>query len=424
MDRQLPPFIVREQNAARLKAGVAAWNKWREANPAIEPDLIDVDLRGIDLGCTDDSDLETENSYEQFENVVNLQGAVLFGAKLNGANLRRANLNRAKLADADLSGANLVRADLSHADMENTILCGAKLHEAKMQGAQLLAAKLQNAELDSADLRGADLSLANCTGANFTGTSLSWTDLTNTTLAGADLSYAHLNYARLVETRLGGATLTGAAVYGIAAWNLDLEKAVQSSLVITPAHEPEVTVDDLEVAQFVYLLLRNENLRKVIDTIGNRAVLILGRFKERKEVLEAIREGVRQRELLPIVFDFERPTDRDLTETVMTLAGMSRFIVADITKPRSVPLELHATVPNYMIPFVPIIQEGEKPFAMFRDLWQKYRDWVLEPRSYDSLDALLRNFDNAVVQPANDRLAVLRARKAEPLIVRRVEEYQ
>ena len=51
-----------------------------------------------------------------------------------------------------------------------------------------------------------------------------------------------------------------------------------------PPEESEVTVDDLEVAQFVYLLLHNEKVRRVIDTITSKVVLILGRFSipERK----------------------------------------------------------------------------------------------------------------------------------------------
>jgi hypothetical protein len=31
-----------------------------------------------------------------------------------------------------------------------------------------------------------------------------------------------------------------------------------------------------------------------------------------------------------------------------------------------------------MVPFVPILQQGEQPFAMFVDLQNKY-DWVLQP---------------------------------------------
>jgi hypothetical protein len=100
-------------------------------------------------------------------------------------------------------------------------------------------------------------------------------------------------------------------------------------------------VDNLEVAQFIYLLLNNEKIRDVINTIGKKGVLILGRFtEERKPVLDAIRDRLRELDFVPMLFDFERPTQRDFTETIKTLAGLSRFIIADITNPRSSPLEL------------------------------------------------------------------------------------
>jgi len=184
-----------------------------------------------------------------------------------------------------------------------------------------------------------------------------------------------------------------------------------------------VTVDDLAIAQFTYLLLNNQKIRDVINTIARKAVFLLGRFTERKDVLTALQGALRQRGYLPIVFDFERPTDRDFTETVMTLAGMCLFIIADITKPKSVPLELQATVPNYMIPFVPIIAEGEQPFSMFANLRQKYRDWVLEPLCYDSVVNLVNTFDKAVIEPAKRTRDVLEAKKAEALTTRHVRDY-
>jgi hypothetical protein len=95
-----------------------------------------------------------------------------------------------------------------------------------------------------------------------------------------------------------------------------------------------ITVDNVEVAQFIYLLLHNEKIREVIDTIAKKAVLILGRFAgERKAVLDAIREKLRRQNYLPILFDFEKPASRDLTETISTLAHMARFIIADLTEP-------------------------------------------------------------------------------------------
>ncbi|HSL02986.1 MAG TPA: hypothetical protein VK901_05550, partial [Nitrospiraceae bacterium] len=188
--------------------------------------------------------------------------------------------------------------------------------------------------------------------------------------------------------------------------------------------ETQMTVDDLQVAQFIYLLLHNENIRNVIDTIGQKGVLILGRFtSERKAVLDRIREALRERGFVPMLFEFEKPTQQDFTETIKTLAGISRFIIADITNPRSAPLELQATMPNYMIPFVPIIHESEEPFAMFADLKQKYGEWVLDLLKYDSPDTLLKVFDKAVVKPALEKAEELSLKKAEKMRIRHAKDF-
>ena len=52
--------------------------------------------------------------------------------------------------------------------------------------------------------------------------------------------------------------------------------AKQQYLVVTSYGEPEITVDNIEVAQFVYLLLHNEKICDVIDTIGKKGVILLG----------------------------------------------------------------------------------------------------------------------------------------------------
>jgi len=182
-------------------------------------------------------------------------------------------------------------------------------------------------------------------------------------------------------------------------------------------------VDNIEVAQFVYLLLTNPKIRGVIDTVCKKGVLILGRFTaERKAVLDALRDGLRQRGYVPMIFDFDKPEQRDLTETVKTLAGLSRFIIADITNPRSSPLELQATVPDYMVPLVPIIAEREEPFPMFKDLWIKY-NWVLDPLEYPDGQALLKVLDAAIIAPALKKHAELLAAKAKELRTRKVSDY-
>src|SRR5438552_2320390 len=100
--------------------------------------------------------------------------------------------------------------------------------------------RIENPNIRS-DLSGADLSLANLTGAD---------------LRRADLRGADLEGVPLLRADLTGADLTGCRIYGVSAWNLKLAGAKQQNLVITPGYEPAITVDNIEVAQFVYLLLR------------------------------------------------------------------------------------------------------------------------------------------------------------------------
>src|SRR4051794_20282091 len=127
----------------------------------------------------------------------------------------------------------------------------------------------------------------------------------------------------------------------MAAWDLHLEGAEQADLIITQDDQPKVTVDNLEVAQFIYLLLKNERIRHVIDTITSKAVLILGSFsEERKPVLEMLREELRKHNRTPIVFDFKPAASKNITDTVKLLAQMARYIIIDLSDPNSAPYEL------------------------------------------------------------------------------------
>jgi hypothetical protein len=214
----------------------------------------------------------------------------------------------------------------------------------------------------------------------------------------------------LVETDFTAADLTGCHVYGISAWGLKLESATQRNLVITPENEPAITVDNIAVAQFIYLMLHNPNIRDVIDTITSKAVLILGRFTpERKAVLDALRDELRKRKYLPILFDFAVPATRDITETVSLLARMARFVIADLTDPSSLPKELEAIVPHLAVPVQPLLEGVSRPYAMFKDYW-KY-DWVLPVHRYEGLEPLLATLAEKVIAPAEGKVKALEERR-------------
>ncbi len=325
-----------------LKQGTATWNKWRARHPDIQPDLSEANLRG-----------------------VNLNGANLYKADLTFADLSRADLSRANLRDATLSEATLNWANLSRVD-------------------------LTFADLTTANFRGANLSGAGLSEAN-----LNWADL-----SGATLSDVNLEAATLVETNFTDAILTGCQIYGIAAWNVELKGAIQDSLVITPEDEPEITVDNLKIAQFIYLLLNNQEIRDVITTITTKVVLILGRFTpKRKTVLDALRNILHTKDYVPIIFDFDKPASKDTHETITTLARLARFVIADITEAKSIPQELVSIVESLpSLAIQPLLQRDSEPWGMYDHI--KRYPWVLPIHRYIDLPDLLATLEERVIGPA------------------------
>jgi uncharacterized protein YjbI with pentapeptide repeats len=379
--------MAHEEHLGILKQGVDRWNEWRRKEAWITPDLSNANLHWM-------PDLKAEPRLHP----------------------------RKPIPVSNLAGVNFSKTNLCGANLRHVNLTGANLTEASLVGANLYDAHLYEANLSQANLRAAELMLTNLTKANLSGANLIWAFLTQANCDAAILVGADLTGAVLVETNLSDATLTGCRVYGISAWNVKLgEGTKQQNLIITAEGEPEVAVDSIEVAQFVYLLLHNEKLRNVIDTIGRKGVLLLGRFTEgRIAVLERLRGELRQRGYLPIVFNFDKPETKNFTETVRLLAGLSKFVIADVTNPKSTPLELEALVPQIMVPFQPIIQESDTPFAMLQDLWQQHRDRVLEPIYYSSIDALIASFDKEIIAPAEALFGELVMRKAERMRGRHV----
>jgi hypothetical protein len=289
---------------------------------------------------------------------------------LSGADLRDANLWEANLYGANLTGTNLRRANLNEANLSSAIL-----READLRWAILIGADLRNAVMNGANLH------------------------------GANLNEAYLQYAFLVETELHEATSNGCKIYGISAWDLKGVPKDQSSLIITRDFEAAITVDDLQVAQFIYLLLNNQNVRNIIDTITSKAVLILGRFtQERKEVLDAIREALHKHNYVPILFDFENTTNQSLLETVMTLAGMARFIIADVTAATMVREELRSIVEKYPAkPIQPILLYGEQEYVTLPEIRTDFKN-ILPTFTYKDKNEVVSRLSEGIIIPAENWL--------------------
>lgn len=338
------------QHLAVLRDGVDEWNWWRSY--------------ADQLSNTKQSAFKPDFRFTAFEN-----------RNFRGANFRLANFTGAKFLNVDLTDADLSDAILSEADMINVKLCNTKLHRAELIGTKLI----------------------------------------DSDLSGSEIIDAKLASATLIDVEVSTAMFSNCTVYGISTWNLKGEPLLQTNLIINPLPDPLpedqeiISVDNIEVAQFMYLIANNKKIRDVIDTITSKVVLILGRFKplERKEVLEALKRNLQKRNYVPVLFDFEKPLSQTTLETVSLLARMARFVVADITDAKSVLQELTYIVPNSpMLPVQPIILTSQEEPGMF-DFFRRF-PWVLKTFRYSETQDLLATLECNIIFPAEAKLLELR----------------
>lgn len=486
------------------KEGYKRWNKWREENPEIIPQLCDVDftyhsknfgvLKENGLYYKEDAGYFDEGGYfwlknfnfenANFENSnfsdlnlgqsnlknANFKGANLFRGFLNGCNLEGADFQNANLqfvdfhdtkgefnfAGANFGGGNgdhIIRVsrmgpkdsdawnsfrqevseinlqcaylvqvessikcyigfDFSNVNMSGAVLFGMNFIDCNFSGTNFSNAflplchfnglDLSNANFKQAILDGSNLSSANCSNSDFSKANLLGVNLSQTNLKNANLEEANLSEAIMVETNFENANLNSSKVYGTSAWDLKLNNTQQTGLIISKGDGAAITVDDLEVAQFIYLLINNDKIRNVINTVTSKTVLILGRFyKERKDVLDALRETLKEHDLAPIIFDFEPSKNRDLTETVQLLANMSKFVIADLTDAKSIPQELSHIIPFFpSVPIRPILLEHENAYSMFEH-WERFES-VLPIFYYKNQNHLINNIVEEIILPIDN----------------------
>jgi hypothetical protein len=158
--------------------------------------------------------------------------------------------------------------------------------------------------------------------------------------------------------------------------------------------------------------LEGVNFGELMSELTKHRVMILGRFSKRRlAVLKAVQAKLAEHpnRYEPELFTYERPESRDLIESVMGFAALSRFVVADLTEPRSIQAELQAIIPNYQsLPVVPILAAGAKEFSLFAALAR--RPNVVPTVHYRGIDDLRSKIDREIVPRAEE----MRSKAAPP----------
>lgn len=343
----------------------------------------------------------------------------LQGAHLAGYHLDQLNLEGVRLDDANLSWTDMRSARLAGASLKRTLLLGARLDEAHLEGTQLDEAWLQNCSMSEARMRWAQL-------------------------PGAAIMNCNLNRADLRDCDLRGALVWGNATWGIETRGAQQEGLLMGTNGFDPLHRyaagsaeledlrardrpplarrvieaardwQAIEIGDLATADFVAAIENNRaNMARVLTSASRKLVLMLGRFTGRqRQVLRTIEDSLKGLGFLPMIFDFE-VGGRDLAGTLLALAAMSRFVIADLTDPRSVAMECQLIIPNVRVPFVPLIRTGREIFAMFQSLADRFA-WVLPPVTYQDPETLEERIEEWVIQPSAQLADELERRRIRP----------
>lgn len=225
-----------------LKKGVKTWNKWRQRNPDIIPQLSGIDL--FDENCQDLSGYNLDQA--------NLADVVGCSISFENASLIEANLEGAKFNNTVFSGANLMKANLENVELDDVWLFKADLTQANLRNIHLRSANLENTNMYMADLSHAKGVRVN----------LVQSFLKKANLSGVSLVNSILNDANLNEASLEKATLTDCSLYGVSLWGTKADGIKLNDIYISPETKKSLIVNDLELAPTIYLHRNNPSLTK------------------------------------------------------------------------------------------------------------------------------------------------------------------
>lgn len=317
-----------------LRMGVPAWNQWRREHVVVVPDLRAADLRERDLAGAQLTSADLRRANLTLAQLVhaNLIQATLEEANLTWANLHQANLTQANLRSAMLFKSRLSEAILRRANFSGASLIMADLERAEMEGANFHDAYLVETGLKEVSAKEVVFRHARLNGACLVGANLIGADFTHADLTFANLTAADLSNARLSDAVLTGATLNGARVVGVSGWEVDLHATQQQDLVVTPEGRLRITVDGLDAAQYLLLLLQHPALGELGHPLRSTVALILGEFQgNRAEIRDIIAHALREEGYIPLTLYVEEETSRDLLGALRAVIPLVRVAYVDLT---------------------------------------------------------------------------------------------
>ncbi|MDJ0649537.1 MAG: pentapeptide repeat-containing protein [Xenococcaceae cyanobacterium MO_188.B19] len=261
-------LIPNKRHLGILKKGRRSWNKWRERNPDVIPQL-----SGIDLLLEELTQLEGYNL--DYANLAGVEGTVV--------SFRHASLFKANLEKATFDEGIFDEADLTEANLRGITIKNSSFERANLKNANLQEAQISISDFIEANLKGADLQKAYLLSSNFQRAILKQAKLVNATLHDIDFRESNFNEASLEKI-----TITDCDVYGVTFLRTNITEVKLENVYISPERKKGLPIKDLNTAQITYLnrynscsieqFLKIRNLEKELVTVANDLVDKYGNY--------------------------------------------------------------------------------------------------------------------------------------------------
>ncbi|MCP4108140.1 MAG: TIR domain-containing protein [Desulfobacteraceae bacterium] len=393
--------MANKEHLEILKQGVEIWNRWREDNPDVKPDLQEAYLKD-----------------------VNLYGANFTEADLQKANFAEADLQKANFTEADLQKANFIEADLQHANLQKTKLQGAKLTRANLWESNLQRAKLQGAKLTWASLEDATLMETNLQESNFKNANLEKANLWGANLYKSSFWYANLQNvdlreANLWECSLWGANLKGADLRKANLWRANFKGADLQKVDLRGAKIDKGTfnvfssifLNNIEIMEIdnneLLLIKQNENLitRSIefppeyrqagISILNYFGTVLRKKYPDCEAKIRIEQDGLRVTMIIDPV-----KGDREVIEKVLDEYGLvvtGKMLLEDYTDDRLLKIEL-----ENKLALAKIEVENQKRLLQYQD--EQLKDKSEESAKKDiQIDRLLSLLESGLKSEAKEQ---------------------
>lgn len=263
--------------------------------------------------------------------------------------VRKKNIEFFEVKGPDFSKSDLTGADFFLANLNESSFKGSIINNVNLMHSMIMMSNFRNSIINDTKFVGANLWNSN----------FSVSNIQNSDFSGSNLLNIDLSSAQIINCK----------IYGISCWDLKRNNfTIIKDLIINRQNKNKeiITTDDIELAQFIYLILNNNKISNLITTMRTKAILILGSFdNESKPVLDKIKEILPKYNLIPIVFDFSAPLEQRSIETIRTLALLSKFVIVDLSVRSGQYLEI-SIVSDTVVPFATIAFEDTIVSEMLR----------------------------------------------------------